>query len=179
LVLVEVTLKRFAALSLLIPALALGSGGCGSGGGETASGAAPGGGDLSAGPVRYAAGSELRRQFSNAFDAGLYRLAVMSQPRDSATDLGQSLPTGLVRTVSCGTAGAPEGAERTKVAHCTVAWETVAGAPRTTRYLVRLFPTGCFAAGATPRLPQRRDNTIETFSEHPLNALVSAARHCS
>jgi hypothetical protein len=179
LVLVEVALKRIAALSLLIPALALGLGGCGSGGGDTASGAAPSGSDQSAGPARYAAGSDLRRQLANAFDAGLYRLAVMSQPRDSASDLGQPLPTGLVRTVSCGTAAAPEGAGRTKLAHCTVAWETVAGAPRTTRYLVRLFPTGCFAAGATPRLPQHRDNTIATFSEHPLNALVSATRHCS
>jgi hypothetical protein len=179
LVLVEVALKRFATLSLLIPALALGVGACGSGSAESASRAAAGGGSESAGSAHYAAPSDLRRQLANAFDAGLYRLAVMSQPRDSATDLGQSLPTGLVRTVSCGGSGAPEGSRRTKVAHCTVAWETVAGAPRTTRYLVRLFPTGCFAAGATPRLPQRRDNTIQTFSEHPLNALVSAARHCS
>ena len=68
-VLVEVALKRFAALSLLIPALALGLGGCGSGGGETASGAAPSGGDGSAGAARYATGSDLRRQLANAFDA--------------------------------------------------------------------------------------------------------------
>jgi len=129
--------------------------------------------------VHYVSGIDLRRQLSNAFDAGLYRLAVMSQPRDSATDLGQSLPTGLVRTVSCGRAGAPEASERTEVAHCTVAWQTVSGKPRTTRYLVRLFPTGCFAAGATPQLPQHRDNTIETYSEHPLNELVSVESQCS
>ncbi|HKZ14895.1 MAG TPA: hypothetical protein VJL81_13725 [Solirubrobacterales bacterium] len=178
-VLVQVTLKRIAALSLLIPTLALGLGGCGSGGGETTSGAAASGAEEGAAPAHYTASSDLRRQLANAFDAGLYRLAVMSQPRDSATDLGQSLPTGLVRTVSCGRAGAPAGSEGTEVAQCAVAWETVAGTPRTTRYLVRLFPTGCFAAGATPRLPQHRDNTIQTFSQHPLNALVSAARQCS
>jgi hypothetical protein len=174
LVRVELALKRIAALSLLVPALALGSGGCGSAGGESSSGAAEG-----AAAGHYVSGLDLRRQLANAFDAGLYRLAVLSQPRDSATDLGQSLPTGLVRTVSCGRAGAPEGSERTELAHCAVAWQTVSDEPRTTRYLVRLFPTGCFAAGATPRLPQHRDNTIETYSEHPLNALVSVERRCS
>jgi hypothetical protein len=179
LVRVELTLKRIAALSLLIPALALGSGGCGSGEGEGSTAVADDGAQTGAVVARYVSGVDLRRQLSNAFDAGLYRLAVISQPRDSATDLGQSLPTGLVRTVSCSRAGAPEGAERTEVAHCTVLWQTVSGKPRRTRYLVRLFPTGCFAAGATPRLPQHRDNTIETYSEHPLNALVSAERQCS
>ena len=159
--------------------LALGSGGCGSGGGESSHGADDDGAQTGAVAAHYVSGLDLRRQLSNSFDAGLYRLAVMSQPRDSATDLGQSLPTGLVRTVSCGGAGAPEGSERTEVAHCAVAWQTVSGEPRRTRYLVRLFPTGCFAAGATPRLPQHRDNTIQTYSEHPLNALVSVARQCS
>lgn len=159
--------------------LALGSGGCGSVEGASSTGATDDGAQAGAVAARYASGLDLRRQLANAFDAGLYRLAVMSQPRDSATDLGQSLPTGLVRTVSCGRAGTPEGPQRTEVAHCSVAWQTVSGAPRRTRYLVRLFPTGCFAAGATPRLPQHRDNTIETYSEHPLNALVSVARQCS
>jgi hypothetical protein len=176
---VELALKRIAALSLLIPALALGSGGCGSGGGETSSGAGDSGARAGAAAAHYASALDLRRRLANAFDAGLYRLAVMSQPRDSATDLGQSLPTGLLRTVSCGRAEAPEDSEQTEVARCTVAWQTVSGKPRTTRYLVRLFPTGCFAAGATPRLPQHRDNTIQTYSEHPLNALVSAERQCS
>jgi len=172
----QAPLKRIAALGLLIPALALGSGGCGSGGAETASGAAARGDAV---PAHYVSAFELRRQLANAFDAGLYRLAVMSQPPDSATDLGQALPTGLVRRVSCRAAGVPSGAERPLITHCAVDWETVAGKARTTRYLVRLFPTGCFAAGATPRLPHRRDNTIKTFSEHPLNALVSVARQCS
>ena len=176
---VELALKRIAVLSLLITALALGSGGCGSDEGETSTGAGDGGAQAGAAAAHYASAFDLRRQLANAFDSGLYRLAVMSQPRDSATDLGQSLPTGLVQTVSCGRAGAPEGSEQTEVAHCTVAWQTVSGEPRTTRYLVRLFPTGCFAAGATPRLPQHRDNTIETYSEHPLNALVSVERQCS
>jgi hypothetical protein len=175
--LVLVALKRFAALALLIPALALGLGGCGSGGADTASGAAASGEE--AAPAHYVSGLELRRQLANAFDAGLYRLAVMSQPPDAATDLGQSLPTGLVRAVSCGGAGAPQGSERAELARCEVRWETVAGTPRTTGYLVRLFPTGCFAAGANPRFPQHRDPTIESFSEHPLNALVSVERQCS
>jgi hypothetical protein len=169
-------LKRIVA-TLLILALALGSGGCGSGSGGSASGAAAGGGD--AAPARYPADPDLRRQLANAFDAGLYRLAVMSQPRDSATDLGQSLPTGLLRSITCGRPGAPRGPERTEIARCRVVWQTVAGATRRTDYVVRLFPTGCFAAGATPQLPQHRDQTIQTFSEHPLNALVSVARQCS
>jgi hypothetical protein len=176
---VLVVLRKIAATGLLILALALGSGGCGSGGGESSTGAADGGARTEVQAARYVSGLDLRRQLSNAFDAGLYRLAVMSQPRDSATDLGQSLPTGLVRSVSCAEAGAPEGPERTEVARCTVAWETVSGAARRTGYAVRLFPTGCFAAGATPPLPQHRDNTIQTFSEHPLNALVSVADQCS
>lgn len=170
---------RLAALGLLIPALALGSGGCGSDGGDSSTGAGGGGDRAQVAAARYVSGFELRRQLSNAFDAGLYRLAVMSQPRDSATDLGQSLPTGLVRTVSCAPAAPAASPGGTEIAHCTVRWDTVSREPRTTRYLVRLFPTGCFAAGATPRLPQLRDNTIQTFSEHPLNALVSAGRQCS
>jgi hypothetical protein len=156
-------------------ALALGSGGCGSSGESSAT--AVGGEPAAA--AHYASGLDLRRQLANAFDAGLYRLAVMSQPPDSATDLGQSLPTGLVRTVSCGRAGAPRKSEQVEVAPCTVEWKTVTGEPRTTQYVVHLFPNGCFAAGASPRLPQHRDNTIKTFAEHPLNALVSVARQCS
>ncbi|MGH2939959.1 MAG: hypothetical protein ACRDPE_17755 [Solirubrobacterales bacterium] len=170
---------RIAALCLLIPALALGSGGCGSGGSDSPAGAGGGDGQAQVVAEHYASGFELRRQISNAFDAGLDRLAVMSQPRDSATDLGQSLPTGLVNAVSCGAAGPPESSGHVEITHCTVNWSTVSREPRTTRYLVRLFPTGCFAAGATPRLPQVRDNTIATFSEHPLNALVSAGEQCS
>lgn len=165
-------------MGLLIPALALGLGGCGSGGTDSASGAAAS--DVgNAGPAHYASGLELRRQLANAFDAGLYRLAVMSQPPDSATDLGQALPTGLVHGVSCSRPGRASGAEELELTHCAVGWETVGGEPRSTRYLVRLFPTGCFAAGAIPRLPQHRDPTIESFAEHPLNALVSVARQCS
>jgi len=170
---------RIAALALLIPALALGSGGCGSGGGDSSTGAGGTDSTAAATTAHYAAGLDLRRQLANAFDAGLYRLAVMSQPPDGASDLGQSLPTGLVRSVSCGRAGTPEGTERTEIARCKVAWQTVAGEPRTTAYVVRLFPSGCLAAGATPALPQHRDSTIKSFSEHPLNALVSVAKECS
>jgi hypothetical protein len=98
----------------------------------------------------------------------------MSQPPEGAKDLGQALPTGLISSVSCGRPAAEE-----TTTHCSVRWRTVAGAPRTTRYLVHLLPGGCFAAGAQPRYPDHRDPTIESFSESPLNALVSADASCS
>jgi hypothetical protein len=115
----------------------------------------------------------LERQLGNAFEAGLYRLAVMSQPGDDATDLGQDLPTGVVTGVSC--SGSPDdGSER-----CRVDWRAVGGARRSTRYAVRILGGGCFAAGARPQLPDRRDATIASFSENPLNALVSTEQGCS
>jgi hypothetical protein len=155
--------------------LAPGLGGCGDS--PHSSDAAPAGSE-SAGAATYVAGAELKRQLVNAFDAGLYRLAVMSQPADGATDLGQSLPTGLVDGVECMRVN-PAAAREPLATHCSVRWQTVAGRARLTRYLVRLFPTGCFAAGAQPRFPDHRDPTIEGFSEHPLNALVSAGEQCS
>ena len=103
----------------------------------------------------------------------------MSQPSDGATDLGQELPTGLVRRVSCEAPRRPADAEKPAFANCSVSWQTVGGDARATRYLVRLFPTGCFAAGARPPLPQHRDTTIESYGENPLNALVSVEPQCS
>lgn len=102
----------------------------------------------------------------------------MSQPPENATDLGQSLPTGLIGGVDC---EAPQaaGADGVAIAHCSVSWTSVKGEPQLTHYVVRLFPNGCFAAGARPRFPLHRDTTIATYSEHPLNALVSAGRACS
>jgi hypothetical protein len=129
--------------------------------------------------AHYISAPDLRRELSNGFAAGLDRLAVMSQPSDDAADLGQALPSGTVGDVSCDSA-APKPSEVADpwMWRCRVGWETVAGQPRTTRYEVRLFPTGCFAAGATPRYPQHRDTTIESFSEHPLNAVASVRRGC-
>jgi hypothetical protein len=129
-------------------------------------------------PARYLAGPDLQRQLSNAVANGLYQLAVMSQPSDDSTNLGQDLPTGAVRDVACTQAGARPPGFRAWPWHCTARWETAGGRPRTTRYAVRLLPTGCFAAGAHPRLPRHRDTTIKTYSEHPLNALASLQRGC-
>lgn len=62
---------------------------------------------------------------------------------------------------------------------CNVHWETVSGAPRVTEYHVRILAGGCFAAGARPPYPQHRDATISSYSENPLNALVSADPRCT
>jgi hypothetical protein len=114
-------------------------------------------------PAKHLDRVELARLLGNGFRDGLDRLAVMDQPPDDASDLGQSLPTGLLDRVTC--AGAPAW-------HCTVRWQTAGGTPRTTRYAVRVSRTGCFSAGADPALPPHRDPTIQTYSEHPLNTLV-------
>jgi hypothetical protein len=127
---------------------------------------------------QFVAGAELERELGNDFRHGLYRLAVMSQPPDDATDLGQSLPTGLLRTIACSARGAQPAAAVAWSWRCDVQWETAGGAPRRTRYAVRLLPTGCFAAAADPGLPAHRDTTIASYSEHPLNALVSVRKGC-
>lgn len=116
----------------------------------------------------------------NAFSAGLYRLAVMSQPADGATDLGQSLPTGLLDGVSC--SPRPRGksdAAKTEITHCSVRWRTQGGDPRQTDYRIRMYADGCFDASAQPSLPAHIDPTIEGYSEHPLNVLVGAEKGCS
>jgi len=98
----------------------------------------------------YLAASDLERQLGNAFRKGLYRLAVMTQRSDEARDLGQPLPTGLLRGVRCAPKIAPPTAGRAWGWSCSVAWRTVEGRTAQTRYLVRLQPGKCFAAGATP-----------------------------
>jgi hypothetical protein len=118
----------------------------------------------------------LRVDLGNSFSVGLYRLAVMSQPADGATDLGQSLPTGVLDGVSCGRPETAGGG--TEHADCTVRWRTQAGDPRSTDYRVRLYPDGCFDASARPSLPPHVDPTIEGYSEHPLNVLVGAEKGC-
>jgi hypothetical protein len=109
-------------------------------------------------------------QLGNGFRTALDRLAVLDQPRDGASDLGQDLPSGLLRDVVC-TASAP-------ALRCRVRWETLRGAAKTTRYAVRVLPGGCFAAAATPRLEPHYDPTIATYSEHPLNAITSVRKGC-
>ena len=119
----------------------------------------------------------LALQLGNGFRERLSRLAVMEQPRDDATDLGQDLPTGLLRDVRCGVAG-PVAAGGRRPWACRVRWETAAGRPRTLRYAVTLLPGGCFGAAATPRLPDHFDPTINTYAEHPLETIVSVRKGC-
>lgn len=121
----------------------------------------------------------LRVDLGNSFSAGLYRLAVMSQPADGATDLGQPLPTGVLDGVACAPPAAGTKAGGIEVARCSVRWRTQAGSTRSTSYRVRLYPDGCFDASARPSLPPHVDPTIEGYSEHPLNVLVGAEKGCS
>jgi hypothetical protein len=140
------------------------------------------GGDTPSGRLTVAArgflpATELQRELGNGFRHALYRVAVMSQQEGDALDLGQPLPAGLVDAVRCAPVGArPALAEwRWK---CAVRWETVSGRTQRTAYDVRLTPTGCFVAAATPALPTRYDATIRTYGEDPLNAVTSVRRGC-
>jgi hypothetical protein len=126
----------------------------------------------------YLAADDLERQLGNAFRHGLYRLAVMSQKSDDAMDLGQRLPTGLVRGVICGSAAGRPGDGGVWSWSCDVRWKSVEGQAQDTRYDVRLTRGACFAAGAAPRREPRYDATIRTYAEDPLNALASARRGC-
>jgi hypothetical protein len=129
--------------------------------------------------ARYLDRHALALALGNGFRAGLDRLAVMQQPPEGAADLGQELPAGLVRDVRCDpSAPRPAGGAQAWAWRCRVRWETVAGTPKSTNYDVRSLPTGCFAAGAAPRLADVRDPTIASFSEHPLNAVASARKGC-
>jgi hypothetical protein len=152
---------------LALPALAA----CGAAGDAAAPGhAAP---VLPAVPVSAPAALDrhaIALQLGNGFRTALDRLAVLDQPRDGASDLGQDLPSGLLRDVRC-TPGVP-------AMRCRVRWETLRGTPQTTHYRVRVLPGGCFAAAATPRLAPHYDPTIATYSEHPLNAITSVRKGC-
>jgi hypothetical protein len=104
----------------------------------------------------------------------------MSQPADGATDLGQALPTGYLDGVACAPRPKPDAAAAgTEITRCLVRWRTEAGAPRRTRYRIRMYADGCFDASAQPGLPDHIDPTIEGYSEHPLNVLVGAEEGCS
>jgi hypothetical protein len=126
----------------------------------------------------YLAGSDLERQLGNAFRKGLYRLAVMSQRTEDAMDLGQALPTGLVRDVRCEAAAPRPSGGGPWAWSCGVSWHSVEGRAERTRYTVRLAPGECFGAGATPHRAPRYDATIRTYSEDPLNAFGSARPGC-
>jgi len=126
----------------------------------------------------YLAATDLERQLGNAFRKGLYRLSVMTQRSEDAKDLGQPLPTGLLRVVRCAsTAPRPSGGGAWTWS-CDVRWKSIEGQAQRTRYVVRLAPGACFAAGAAPRRRPRYDATIATYSEDPLNALASLRPGC-
>jgi hypothetical protein len=126
----------------------------------------------------YLAGPDLERQLGNAFRKGLYRLAVMSQRTEDAMDLGQPLPTGLLRGVRCDSAAPRPTGGGPWTWGCKVSWRSVEGRTEQTRYAVRLRRGQCFAAGATPARAARYDATIRTYSEDPLNALGNARPGC-
>lgn len=113
--------------------------------------------------------AQAERALGSAFRRGLYRLAVMTQPGEDPTDLGQPLPTGLLDTVAC--AGA-------RPRHCTVRWQPVDGRARHTGYRVQLTQKGCLYANAEPALPQIHDVLTKAPAEHPLGFLVAAVRGC-
>src|SRR4051794_31715370 len=158
----------------------LGLGACGGGGDDA--GRATGSSARAAaatGAPRYLDRHALALALGNGVRTRLDQLAVMQQPAEGATDLGQDLPAGLLRDVSCASpqAQTPAGGAAWRWT-CRVRWETIAGAGKTTNYSVRSFATGCFAAAATPALPAVKDPTIASYSEHPLNAVASTRKGC-
>jgi hypothetical protein len=126
----------------------------------------------------YLVRADLERQLGNAFRQGLYRLSVMSQRSDEATDLGQSLPTGLLSHVTCDSTAPQPGGAKVWMWGCDVRWRTVEGHTQRTSYTVRLTPGRCFSAGATPPRKPHYDATIRTYSVDPLNALGSLTPGC-
>jgi hypothetical protein len=163
--------SRLICLTLVVLTGAAGAA-CGGAARGRATAAAP----ATARPARPLDRHAIALQLGNGFRDRLARLAVMEQPREGATDLGQDLPAGLLRDVRCRPAGAPAAGRRRWA--CDVRWETPAGRPRATRYAVTALPTGCFGAAATPRLPDHFDPTINTYAEHPLNTIISVRKGC-
>jgi hypothetical protein len=147
-----------------------GCGGAGHASGSTTAAPPPSGG--------YLAAADLERQLGNAFRKGLYRLAVMSQKTEDAMDLGQRLPTGLLRAVSCDAQGPPPSGGGPWTWMCKISWRSVEGRSEHTTYAVKLRRGLCFAAGATPSRGARYDATIRTYSADPLDALGSVRRGC-
>jgi hypothetical protein len=165
-----VTARSALSCALLAPAvLVLAS--CG--GGTAASGGTRQTDQATRAAARSLSPTGLATQLGNGFRRGLYQLAVMSQPGEEASDLGQQLPTGTLRDVRC----RPTAADASAWA-CAVRWETVEGKRTATRYRIDVTSGGCFYASAHPALPQHYDATIRTYSEHPLNALQSLRKGC-
>jgi hypothetical protein len=162
-----VTARRALGWALLTPAV---SALAACGGGTAARG--PADTSPAATPVQHLTSPQVAVQLGNGFRRGLYRLAVMSQPGDDATDLGQQLPTGTLRDVRCRPLAG------TATWTCTVRWTTVDGQRTSTRYRIDVGRHGCFYGAATPPLPEHYDATIRTYSEHPLNSLQSPRRGC-
>ena len=61
---------------------------------------------------------------------------------------------------------------------CAVRWKSLDRRREQTKYVVRLTPGLCFAAGASPARAKRFDATINTYSEDPLNAFGSVRPGC-
>lgn len=126
----------------------------------------------------FLSGPELERQLAAGFRDGLGRLAVMAQPADGAADLGQDLPQGSMRAVSCHQSSPQPAAGASWAWSCSVSWRTARGTAQSTQYSARLSGARCFVAQATPALSDVHDATIQTYAEHPLNRLYSVARGC-
>jgi hypothetical protein len=126
----------------------------------------------------FLAADDVDRKVANGFRGALDRLGVMTQPPDQGVDVGQPVPTGQLRDTRCFAAAARPAAAAPWRWGCRVRWATLTGQRRTTRYVVRLDPGGCFTASAQPARSQIRDTTAGTFSEDPLNTIVGVGRGC-
>jgi hypothetical protein len=96
---------------------------------------------------------------AEAFHAALHQLAVAAQPRDSAADLGQDLPTGTLDSVAC------------KAGACVVHWREVGEAKQRTRYAISYFRGGCFSARAVPPVRDIYDASVGSYESNPLSQL--------
>ena len=93
-------------------------------------------------------------------------------------DLGQRLPTGLVREVRCASTAARPGGDGVWTWTCDVRWKNVEGHAQDTRYDVRLTRGTASRPGGAAPPAATTTSTIRTFSEDPLNALGSVRRGC-
>lgn len=120
---------------------------------------------------------DLERELGSTFSAGLDRLAVMTQPTDDASDLGQSLPTGTLRSVRC-TSATKKPAGTPWDWDCDVKWRTVNDKPKSTSYRAQVTGKGCVYANADPPLDQVHDATTNAPAEHPLSILTVPKAGC-
>jgi hypothetical protein len=144
-------------VGLALAALACFASGCGGGEadpGQAAAAVAP----VPAGPGELSR-TELRVQLAEAFHASLRQLAVAAQPRDSAADLGQDLPTGTLDSVAC------------EPRSCVVQWRQVGGAKQRTSYAISYFRGGCFSARAVSPLRDIYDSSVDSYESNPLSQI--------